>query len=446
MRPRSLRAILAIYVAIFLVALLAVRAANYSVTHHALGQEVDRRLASEAAAIIGPRDRIDEPAMIGRIAAAQADHDTADLFYLLVDSAGRRRAGSLHLASLPPLGYSDFGEEANVDGVAHGRAFARKLPSRAVLVVVSDNDVVDSFDALLFRVQAIGLGTTALIVIGGALGIAIAIGGRMRAMQRTVDAVIEGDLRSRIPLDGSRSEFDRQAAAFNRMLDRIDELMMSVKHAAKDVTHELKSPLARLRARTAALARHSADDPIGPDIEGLLEQTDQILDLFSSLLRLWEIEGGHRRERFVDIDLTALAAEVAEGLLALAEDSGDMLEIDAAGPVPVRGDLNLLRQMLVNLIENAVRHTPPGTRIMVGTQIRDGQAMMTVSDDGPGIPAEHHATVIRRFGRMDADNQPPGQGLGLTLVDAIARLHHGLFRLEDAGPGLRAVVELPLRA
>ncbi|MFA6115351.1 MAG: ATP-binding protein [Sphingomonas sp.] len=440
MRPRSLRAIMTIYVVVFLVALVAIRIVSYRIDSDALRRQVDRRLASEASAISGG---ISQKAMIGRIDAAQNDHDTADLFYMLLDKNGRQIAGELRLKKQPPIGYSDFGDDARVEGVAHGRALARRVGGDT-LVVVSDNDVVEDFDRMLFRVQLIGLAITALIVIGGAIGIMMVIGGRMRAMQRTVDAVMEGDLKSRVPLDGSRSEFDQQAAAFNRMLDRIDELMANIKHAAKDVTHELKSPLARLRARVAAIARRTEEDPVGADIADVLEQTDQIIELFGSLLRLWEIEGGHRRERFADVEMSDLVRDVGEALLHVSEDDAHVLQLDILDGLSVRGDPNLLRQMLVNLVENAIRHTPAGTRILVSVERRGHSIAVSVADDGPGIPAAAHDTVIRRFGRLEAEGKPAGQGLGLTLVDAIARLHDGSLVLEDAGPGLRAVVVLPL--
>ena len=444
MRPRSLRAIMAIYVSAIIVALILLRAVNYRITHDALGREVDRRIALEAVEIVDAGQGRDEGAMAARIATELREHDSADLYLLLVDAKGRRLAGNLMLPALPPPGYSDFGPEAKVGGVAHGRALARRLPEGGTLVVISDNDVVDGFDAMLSRVQLFGTGITALILIGGAIGITLAIRGRMRAMQRTVDAVIAGDLHSRIPLDGTRTEFDRQAAAFNRMLDRIDELMVNIKHAAKDVAHELKSPLARLRSRIAAIERHSAGDPLEPEIAELREQTDQMLELFASLMRLWEIEGGHRRERFATVDVAALAQEVGETLDIVAEEAERPLTVAAGAPVKIRGDINLLRQMLVNLVENAIRHTPPGTRIVMSTERRGNSVVVSVADNGPGIPADAHDTVIRRFGRLEAEEKPAGQGLGLTLVDAIARLHEGRLVLEDAGPGLRAVVTLPL--
>jgi signal transduction histidine kinase len=445
MRPRSLRGIMAVYVIAIIVALVLLRGVNDRITRDMLAHEVDLRISSEAGEIVEAGKGTDARAMAARIASELGEHDSADLYLLLVDASGRRLAGNLSLPALPPLGYSDFGPEAKVNGVAHGRALARRLGNGGTLVVVSDNDAVDSFDAMLSRVESIGTVITVLILIGGAAGITLSIRSRMRAMQRTVDAVIAGDLHSRVPLDGSRSEFDRQAAAFNRMLDRIDELMVNIKHAAKDVAHELKSPLARLRNRIAALERRSEQDPLGSDIAELRAETDRMLELFASLMRLWEIEGGHRRERFASVDVAALAREVGEALQIVAEEADRPLEIAGAAPVQIRGDVHLLRQLLVNLIENAIRHTPPGTRIALRIEPRGATVALVVADDGPGIPASAHEAVVSKFGRLETAMHAPGQGLGLTLVDAIARLHHGSLALEDAGPGLRAVVELPLQ-
>jgi signal transduction histidine kinase len=442
-RPRSLKAIIAIYIAAFLIALIGVRTANYAIAHDALRRDVDRRILREVSEVIGRDGTLPDYAGMARtIALEETDHDSADLYFMLVDGARRRIAGKLRLPAVPPAGFSVFGPDAGVPGVDHGRAYTRRFTDGGALVVLSDMDDVDRFDALHAHVQLVGLSLTALIVIGGAAGIAFAISSRMRAMQRTVDAVIAGDLRSRIPLDGSGSEFDRQAAAFNRMLDRIETLMADIRHGAKDMTHELKTPIARLRSQAAALARRAGDTPQGAEIEALVEQTDRILDLFSSLTRLWEVERGARRARFATVDLAALVAEVIETLELVAEDAGDRLCASAVAPAQMRGDVNLLRQMLVNLVENAVKHTPAGTRITVSLARDGGRALLSVRDDGPGIPADQHEVVVRKFGRLDASTE--GQGLGLALVDAIARLHDGTLRLEDATPGLRAVIAVPL--
>lgn len=445
MRPRSLRAIMATFVIAFLVAIFGVRTINYAVAHNALAREVDRRLAGEATEIIAAGNGTINARMVQSINAALNDHDSADLYLMLVDPNGRQLAGNLRLQRVPPTGFSDLGAMDKIPGLSHGRALSRPLADGGRLVIISDNDSLHAFDSLLFRVQLLGLGVTALIFVGGVTAVAMAISGRMRTMRRTVDAVIAGDMRSRVPLDGTGSEFDRQAEAFNRMMDRIDVLMTNVKHAASDVAHELKSPLARLRSRLAAVVRQAEGERIAPDVAEILVQTDDMIDLFSSLLRLWEIEGGHRRERFAGLDIRALIDEVAESLETVAADNGRELIVMPGGRLPMRGDLNLLRQMLVNLVENAIRHTPIGTRIVVSAEAKADCIQIVVADNGPGIPAEAHALVISRFGRLETAGHVPGQGLGLTLVEAIARLHDGTMYLEDATPGLRVTVTIPFK-
>lgn len=450
-RPRSLRAIVALYVGVILLALLGIRTINYTIVHDALNREVDRRLALEAREVTGATRTASISAMADRIGDKEESHESADLIFLLRDAAQRRVAGKLQLAPIPPPGYSDFGDTAGVDGVTHGRVLVEPVANGATLVIASDNDVVDSFDALLFWAQLVGLCATVLLFAGGAGAIVWQVSRRLRAMQRTVDAVMEGNLSSRVATDGSRNEFDRQAAAFNAMLDRIDALMANVKHAARDVAHELKSPLARLRTRMATLVRRADATPLAEDSAAILDDVDELLELFASLMRLWEIEGGQRRSQFVRVDLSRLARDVCETLSPVAEDAGDTLTVDAMLPIDVRGDLHLLRQMVVNLVENAIRHTPVGTHIGVFVRRLGGRVQIGVADTGAGIPAELHASVILRFGRLETAADRPGQGLGLTLIDAIARLHGGVLRLEDArqdgrARGLQAVVELPPHA
>ncbi len=445
-RPRSFRATVAVYVGVIFVALIAVRATNQVIVHDALNRAVDRRLEEEMDEIAGSSRDATVATMAQRIAAKQATHESADLIFLLRDPAGRAVAGKLRLAAPPPVGFSDFGDVAGVDGVAHGRVLVARVTGGASLTIVSDNDVVDGFDALLFQVQLASLAIGLLVFAGGAAAIVWEVSRRLRAMQRTFDSVMAGNLASRIPVDGSGSEFDRQAAAFNAMLDRIDALMANVKHAARDVAHELKSPLARLRNRVAGLERRARDSPFAVDSAAILAETDELLELFASLMRLWEIEGGERRGRFGAVDVAQLAHEVGDTLRPVAEDRGDRLTVSATGPALVRGDMRLLRQLVVNLVENAIRHTPEGAQVAIDVRSGAGWVAISVVDDGTGIPAEAHATVILRFGRLETAADRPGQGLGLTLVDAIARLHGGALRLEDAAPGLRAVVTLPAQA
>jgi signal transduction histidine kinase len=167
------------------------------------------------------------------------------------------------------------------------------------------------------------------------------------------------------------------------------------------------------------------------------------LKTFEALLRIAQIEAGARRARFENTDLSAVAENVFEAFAAVAEDEGKRLDARIEPDIAVNGDRELLTQMLANLTENALRHTPAGTVVEVRLERVNGRARLTVSDTGPGIPAENREQVFRRFFRLDASRSTPGSGLGLSLVAAVAKLHDATISLEDNTPGVRVVVAFP---
>ena len=164
---------------------------------------------------------------------------------------------------------------------------------------------------------------------------------------------------------------------------------------------------------------------------------------FAALLRIAQIEGGARRAGFRPTDLSAIAGNVADAFMPSAEDVQRIIVLDAPSPLLIEGDPELLTQMVVNLVENALRHTPAGARIVVQTSRRNGQPTLAVIDDGPGVPEAERERVFDRFHRLEASRSTPGSGLGLALVAAVARLHGGEATLRDAGPGLEARVSFP---
>ncbi|WP_294195699.1 ATP-binding protein, partial [uncultured Sphingomonas sp.] len=258
-------------------------------------------------------------------------------------------------------------------------------------------------------------------------------------LRSTAEASIDGDLTQRVPVEPGSGAFAEQAATFNRMLDRIAALVDSLRHVGGDVAHDLRTPLARLRSRLALIV---AETPTA-ELEAVLDQCDELLAIFSAILRISEVEGGDRRTAFQPVSLSAIASDVAETLAANAADSGHVLTVTALADGTVAGDRQLLAQAGLNLVGNALTHSPAGSRVTVAVT-READAMrLTVTDDGPGIPAAARATALRRFGRLDASRNRPGHGLGLPLVEAVARMHRGTLSLEDAAPGLRAVLTIP---
>jgi signal transduction histidine kinase len=227
------------------------------------------------------------------------------------------------------------------------------------------------------------------------------------------------------------------------MLDRIAALMESLRQVSTDIAHDLRTPLTRLRGRLEA----SLAGPPGPEqagaIEAALGDLDAILATFAALLRIAQIESGARRAAFQTLDLTAVARTVVDAFAPSAEEAGQRLTLEDEAPVLVDGDRELLTQMLVNLVENGLRHAGGRAWVQVRCRVERGLAILAVVDDGPGAPDAERERLFARFHRLEASRSTPGSGLGLALVAAVAKLHGADAGLNDARPGLEAVVSFP---
>ena len=253
-----------------------------------------------------------------------------------------------------------------------------------------------------------------------------------------------GNLAERIPTRGTGDDFDLLSVSLNEMLDRIHTLMEGLRQVSNDIAHDLRTPLTRLRQRLEiARTRSTTVDEYRQLVDTVIRDTDEILKTFAAMLRVAEIEAGTARARFAPVDLSALLKAIVELYAALAEDQQQSLEGRIDHGLVVRGDRELLTQMFVNLVENALRHTPPGTRIEVTAALVAGRPVCGIADSGPGIPPAERDKVFRRFYRLDASRATAGSGLGLSLVAAIAELHHVKVELTDNAPGLRVTLHFP---
>jgi len=229
------------------------------------------------------------------------------------------------------------------------------------------------------------------------------------------------------------------------MLDQIEQLVHGIRNVSNSIAHDLRTPLAELRSRLEelALTRPAAEQTFG-EIDAAVADVDRVIRIFNALLRLAEIDSGLRRSGFVPVDVAAIAAAAVEFYQPAAELRGSNLSLEIAGPAPIRGDPVLLAQALGNLIDNALKYTPDVSTITVTVRraIDDGSVEIVVADSGPGIPEAQKPRAVERFFRGDASRCTPGVGLGLSLVDAVARLHGSELRLEDNHPGLRARIVL----
>jgi signal transduction histidine kinase len=245
-------------------------------------------------------------------------------------------------------------------------------------------------------------------------------------------------LDKRIPLRGSHDEWDRVAENLNLMLDRIETLMGEVKQVSDNVAHDLRTPLTRMRGR---LEKAYHGQRIGEDDQLLIGDTiadlDAVLRIFSSITRIAQIETQARKGAFRTVNLVEIASEVVELYDAAAEQDGTHLTVVGEREVLVTGDRDLIFDAIANLVDNAIKHGRPGGQVVVANEIIEGRPVVSITDDGPGIPVDEYDHVFKRFYRLEHSRYTPGNGLGLSLVAAVARLHGARIEMLDNSPGLK---------
>jgi signal transduction histidine kinase len=368
-----------------------------------------------------------------------------DAIYLLVDPQMHRVAGNLNAwpRAIPPD--ADWFElpieRAGARSMARVEQLA--LPDGFRLLVGRDVQVRSQLvhilkDALFWALLIV----LALAAVGG-LVVRSVFRRAISAVSTTTDAIAAGDLTQRVRLSGRHDEFDRVAEMINDMLDRIARLMDGVRQVSNAIAHDLRTPIARARARLEDAATHAhTPDELRAAIERATTDLDDITSVFQALLRIAEIEAGSRRSAFAGLDLAPVLTDLAELYSAAAEERGLTLETTLPETLPAYGDRALIQQAVANLLDNAVKFAPPGSTIRLQAERAPGGPEISVADEGVGIPEADRARAPERFFRGEAARQTPGSGLGLALVQAVAQLHGGALRLEDANPGLRAVLTL----
>mgnify|MGYP000862994165 FL=1 len=321
------------------------------------------------------------------------------------------------------------------------------LPGNFHLLVGRDVSLRLKMERLIMDALIWGLGLT--VVLGGVGGLLTSrwMLKRIDVINKTSREIMAGDLTRRIPSRGAGDEFDRLAGNLNAMLDQITKLMDGVKQVSNNIAHDLRGPLNRIRAGLElSLAKSRTPEEYRAVLEATVSEIDNLLMTFNALLTIAQAESGARRQDFTDIDLTSLAADVAELYDPLAEEKGLTLTVSLAPGVTVPGNRHLLSQALANLLDNAVKYTPAGGTIALSLTAPATGPELTVADTGPGVPAEHRELVLERFARLESSRNTPGSGLGLSLVAAVAGLHRAALRLEDNAPGLRVTLAFPRAA
>ena len=404
----------------------------------------DRAIMTEVSSLRAAYERSGRDGLIALIGQRIADKSFADNVYMLADPSLVPLGGNLKAwpsTVTASSGWAEFraGEVLpNTTNPPLLRAMIETFPGSDRLLVGRDISELDNFtDQIKTAVISVG---ALLVVLAGLASILVTrrTVGRIEQINATSRAIMQSGLDKRIPLRGSHDEWDRVAENLNLMLERIETLMGEVKQVSDNVAHDLRTPLTRMRGR---LEKAYHGERIGENDQALIGRTiadlDAVLRIFSSITRIAQIETQARKDAFRTVNLVEIAGEVVELYDAAAEQDGTRLTVIGDREVLVTGDRDLIFDAIANLVDNAIKHGRTGGQVVVANENIGGSAVISISDDGPGIPEGEREHVFKRFYRLEHRRYTPGNGLGLSLVAAVARLHSARIEMLDNAPGLK---------
>jgi signal transduction histidine kinase len=404
----------------------------------------DRAILTEHASLFDVYQRSGRDGLVDLIRQRLTDKSFADHVYILADPSSAVLAGSFGAwpkTAAASSGWTEFRAPQALPGATNPplvRAMIETVPNGDRLLVGRDIGDLDSFTA---QIRAAVISCVALIFVLAAVASILVTRrtvGRIEAINATSGAIMASGLDKRIPLRGTNDEWDRVAENLNRMLDRIETLMGEVKQVSDNLAHDLRTPLTRMRGR---LEKAFQDERNGENDQALIGDTiadlDAVLRIFTSITRIAHIETQMRKGAFRTVNLAEIASEVVELYDAAAERDGTCLTMADGGEVLVTGDRDLIFDAIANLVDNAIKHGRAGGHVVVASGQVNGSPVISISDDGPGIPASQHGQVFKRFYRLEQSRYTPGNGLGLSLVAAVAHLHDARIEMRDNAPGLQ---------
>ncbi|MGR8921665.1 MAG: ATP-binding protein, partial [Gammaproteobacteria bacterium] len=426
------------YSLLFAISLSLVTLFFYFSTVSVVVRETDAALKSEITGLAEQYIEHGLDRLVNVIAHRIRNDDTGDMLYLFATRDDQPLVGNLRVwPDVEPDGdgwieFAYAGEDGAVSS-ARGRVYL--LRDGLQILVARNVRRIAELEQVVNRGMMIALGlTVVLAIIGGGL-MSSRVLQRISTFTDTTAEIIDGRLDRRLETRGSGDEFDVLAEQLNQMLDRLESLVAAVRHVSDNIAHDLRTPLTRLRNRIE-LASRDAPDSLKEELEAGVAEADALLATFASLLRIARIESGSYSAKLEPQDVSTLVEDAVELYQGVAQEKDVVIVADSDPDVVLECDRNLLFQALANLLDNAIKFAPAGSAVAVDARAIDQRLDLVVADAGPGIPAAEHRRVTQRFARLDGSRSLPGSGLGLSLVKAVAELHHGRLSFEDNVPGL----------
>ena len=413
----------------------------------------DRAIMTEYSSLKSAYERSGRDGLTGLLQQRIADSNLADNVYLLADPSSARLAGNLGAwpsAATAAGGWIEFRAEEPLPNATMRpllRAMTGTFPGGDRLLVGRD---ISELDGFADQIKTAVISSVVLIfVLAGVASILVTrrTVGRIEQINATSRAIMQSSLDRRIPLRGSHDEWDRVAENLNLMLDRIETLVGEVKQVSDNVAHDLRTPLTRMRGRLEKAYHGQRAGEVDQLLIGdTIADLDAVLRMFASITRIAQIETQARMDAFRTVNLVDIAGEVVELYDAAAEQDGTSLTVAGDRELLVTGDRDLIFDAIANLVDNALKHGRAGGHVIVTNENLDGRPVISIADDGPGIPIEEREHVFKRFYRIEHSRYTSGNGLGLSLVAAVARLHEARIEMLDNAPGLKVRLRFSLPA
>ena len=446
---------MAAYVALFVTLAALIAGILVWQTNELLTRQLLQTITSEADSL-RTLAQTQGPAAVANAVAERSKASELQL-YFLADNQGRKIAGNL--SRWPPELRSGSGglfHYARGDGAEAQERMAVGVPvalGSQELLVSRDVEEQIGFISRVRTIFLAGFGLLGFVGLAGGIVASRHILKRIAGITATSESIMAGDLSRRIAVAGTGDELDELGRNLNAMLDRIEQLMAGLREVSDNIAHDLKTPLTRLRNRAEEALRDGRDaDDYRDGLQRTLEEADGVIKTFNAMLLMAKLEAGAIEETLEDFDVSALVRDVVELYEPLAEEEHHNLRVAAHDALVVKANRQLIGQAVANLIDNALKygttenHSGADQRADIEVSVKrcGDRVEIAVADRGPGVPENDRERVLKRFVRLEASRTLSGTGLGLSLVAAVARLHHGSVRLEDNEPGLRVVFSWPL--
>jgi len=420
-------------IVVFTLFTLAGYGAAYLVTRASLSRDVAARLEQTVETV---RSIPEQEEIAERVAEIAASSATRDLL-LRYAVPGEPAIGNLPARVVAPsgaiIGHDDL--PLPEDDLADSYLAWEGVVGSGTLTLLVGRDSLVGLGETLSQVLLFSL--LPALLLASTIGALVARKARNRVenIRSTLARLTSGHHEARVPVGPEVvDDLGQIALDVNRMAGAQEIAIESLRQVSADIAHDLKTPIQRVAVLLERLEDTAPPGPAHAIIASARAETSQIVETFRSLLQIAQLESGQARLAFTDVDLAALATDLADVYGPASEDSGHSLTTAIDGPAIVKGDRTLLGRLIANLIENALRHTPPGRISLIVSG--GASTVLTVQDDGPGIPEAERSRVLRRLYRLERSRTSEGSGLGLSLVTAIAELHGARLELGDAAPGL----------